>query len=96
MISLVETVKFIEKYQITVASNYLGHTVKKIYKLLAIQMFLLKIDIDMLKKFLKAVTIAAIKKELVKLQKLDTNLLKNMILLLYLIGTGSQKKFKTL
>lgn len=29
LISLVETVKFIEKYQITVASNYLGHTVKK-------------------------------------------------------------------
>ena len=49
---------------------------KKIYKLLAIQMFLLKIDINMLKKFLEAVTIAAIKKELIKLQKLDTNLLK--------------------
>lgn len=76
LISLVETVKFIEKYQITVASNYLGHTVKKIYKLLAIQMFLLKIDIDMLKKCLKGATVEAIDKELVKLQKIDTDLLK--------------------
>ena len=59
-------------------------------------MFLLKIDIDMLKKCLKGATVEAIDKELVKLQKIDTDLLKNMILLLYLIGTELQKKFKML
>lgn len=76
LVSLIETIQFLERYKLSVTASYLGHTIKKIFKLLALQLFLLGLDSDILKNILSEETIEIVKKELLKLQNIKIDFLK--------------------
>ena len=68
LISLLETATFLEKHGFKVTASYLGHTLKKIHKLLALQLFLLEIRPDALNDLLAGAALDSVKQEVHKLE----------------------------
>lgn len=71
LISLLETVAFLEKHAFKTTASYLGHTVKKIHKLLALQIFLLKLPIATLNDLLSGSALESVKREVHKLETFE-------------------------
>lgn len=71
LISLLETVAFLEKHAFKTTASYLGHTVKKIHKLLALQVFLLRLPSTTLHELLDGSALESVKQEIHKLETFE-------------------------
>ncbi|WGN90410.1 hypothetical protein [Ligilactobacillus faecis] len=71
LISLLETVAFLEKRAFKTTASYLGHTVKKIHKLLALQVFLLRLPSTTLHELLDGAALESVKQEVHKLETFE-------------------------